>query len=177
MCWGGCSIVALSGCCAPMLPLRGCRVSMRALGCRWEGETGSAGHKSITWNAHISTSSSTCATLSPHGGGVVFSSWSSDVAVKHIHIIAHAGGRQGRGGKAKQEKGAAQQSTLLRAIEGLALRCLGCGQGNDSRKTYVLHSKARWQRKLLHHPAPDAPPSHTNNTHAHACTLGPDERP
>ena len=32
----------------------------------------------------------------------------------------------------------------------------GCGQGNDSRKTYVLHSKARWQRKLLHHPAPDA---------------------
>ena len=33
-------------------------------------------------------------------------------------------------------------------------RRLGCGQGNDSRKTYVLHSKARWQRKLLHHPAP-----------------------
>ena len=32
----------------------------------------------------------TRAALSPHRGGVVFSSCSSDVAVKHIHIIARA---------------------------------------------------------------------------------------
>ena len=61
----------------------------------------------------------------------------------------------------------AQQSnvTILRGH-------LGCGQGNDSRKTYVLHSKARWQRKLLHHPAPDAsqinapPPPSTQATNS-----------
>ena len=37
---------ALSGCCAPMLPLRGCRVSMRALGCRWRRRRGGNGGNS-----------------------------------------------------------------------------------------------------------------------------------
>jgi hypothetical protein len=93
--------VALSGCCAPMLPLRGCRVSMRALGCRWRGER-EASHKFHTCIHTALHISSTRATLSPHGGGVVFSSWSSDVAVKHIHIIARAGGRGGAQGKGER---------------------------------------------------------------------------
>ena len=198
----------------------------------------------------------TRAALSPHRGGVVFSSCSSDVAVKHIHIIARAtlntmghgeligthsthssslprpprlsvvhecihhmglrtdnrlnlGCHQRRGGVCLcgEGKGGGHTRhrqagiyTLLKASIGAELaqsgqsatrvsahavsqsliafghqktvvsdsthhrrlhHCLGCGQGNDSRKTYVLHSKARWQRKLLHHPAPKAP-GHNN---------------
>ena len=66
--------VALSGCCAPMLPLRGCRVSMRALGCRWEGETKTK--PEVSHKCAQVTHQFYRRRAQPAQGGVVFSSWS-----------------------------------------------------------------------------------------------------
>ena len=91
-----CHSAALSGCCAPMLPLRGCRVSMRALGCRWTwrlSAPGVGGGRSITHSpqqGHRDIQYYTRSAQPTRRRESFFSSCSSDVAVKHIHIIARA---------------------------------------------------------------------------------------